>query len=42
VIDILVVVDEMQYANERGRYVAEKVDVVSELLSEASRWRSRS
>jgi len=29
-------------ADERGRYIAEKVDVVSELLSEAFRWRSRS
>jgi GrpB-like predicted nucleotidyltransferase (UPF0157 family) len=32
----------LQYANERGRYIVEKVDVVSELLSEASRWRSMS
>jgi hypothetical protein len=30
----------MRYANERGRYVAEKAKVVSELLAEASRWRS--
>jgi GrpB-like predicted nucleotidyltransferase (UPF0157 family) len=28
------------YANERGRYVAEKAKVVSELLAEASRWKS--
>jgi GrpB-like predicted nucleotidyltransferase (UPF0157 family) len=32
----------LRYANERGRYVTEKADVVSELLSEALRWRSRS
>ena len=29
----------LQHADERGRYVAENVDVVSELLSEALRWR---
>jgi GrpB-like predicted nucleotidyltransferase (UPF0157 family) len=30
----------MQHANERGRYVAEKAEVVTELLAEACRWRS--
>jgi GrpB-like predicted nucleotidyltransferase (UPF0157 family) len=32
----------LKYANERGPYIVEKVDVVSELLSEAFRWRSMS
>jgi GrpB-like predicted nucleotidyltransferase (UPF0157 family) len=32
----------LQYANERARYIDKKVDVVSELLSEAFRWRSKS